>query len=937
MPGHLSDPEDLNGTVVGSVNSLIVSVGVLAACLSACSPPSPEQHVAAAEKYLSEGQTSSAIIELKNALAAAPQSVQARFLLGKALLDNGAPDSAALELKKAIELPQAPPHVWPTYARALLEAGKSKQLTDELAGKKLSDPAVNADLQTQIAGAWAARGDLDQANQAIAEALRSVPAYSDAMTLRARIVAQQGRPDEAFRILDDVLAKSPASATAWQLRAELLMRVRSDTAGALAAHQKAHQLDPKLLPAAVGPAVILLAQGKLDEAATQIQTLKKQFPASPQGRLLEAQLALQKGDIAKSKELLQPLQKIWPDHPGVLLLAGAQAYQAGSLVQAESLLQRTLINAPTQLIARQLLARTYVRGGQPAKALSTLQPVLAEKGVDAVSLSIAAEAHLQSGDPATAESMYRQAVALDPGNAVTRTALASARIGRGDQDGGVAALKEIAATDSSTVADLALVSTLTRMGRYIDALTAIDALQKKQPDSPSASFLRGGVQLLMGQAQDARSSFGRALEKDPAYFPATAQLAKLDIQDAQPEQAKKRFQDSLKVRPNHLPAQLALLELETRSQASQETLVETATALIRQHPQDLEPRMRLIDLLVSGKALDKALAAAQDAVTAFPSDARAVEALGRLQAATGNANQAEASFSKVSTLDPTSPLGMLRLAELQLANDRRAEAVQSLQRALVIRPDAVAAHQGLIRIYTAEKRVSDAVEQAKALQAARPLEAVGWIVEAELEAARRNDAAAITALRKGLPKQGGNVSAIKLHALLKSKGMNAEAQKVADDWTRDHPSDTGFVFHLGDVALGEHNWKLAIEHYQRVLSLRPQHAGALNNIAWAMVQTKQPGSVAFAEKANQLQPRQPTVLDTLAKALAAENQMPRALEVMKQAVSLRETDSALRLELAKLYVQSGDKAAAKTELQKIAQAPEASAAKSEAQRMLQAL
>jgi predicted Zn-dependent protease len=72
--------------------------------------------------------------------------------------------------------------------------------------------------------------------------------------------------------------------------------------------------------------------------------------------------------------------------------------------------------------------------------------------------------------------------------------------------------------------------------------------------------------------------------------------------------------------------------------------------------------------------------------------------------------------------------------------------------------------------------------------------------------------------------------------------------------------------------------------------------------------------VALAERANQIAPNQPPFLDTLAFALAAEGNVARALEVQRKALELSPAAHGLRLTLARLYLDAGDKTAARREL-----------------------
>jgi cellulose synthase operon protein C len=112
---------------------------------------------------------------------------------------------------------------------------------------------------------------------------------------------------------------------------------------------------------------------------------------------------------------------------------------------------------------------------------------------------------------------------------------------------------------------------------------------------------------------------------------------------------------------------------------------------------------------------------------------------------------------------------------------------------------------------------------------------------------------------------------------------------------------------------------LAEGRFVEVIKLQPDHALALNNLAWAMHQLKKPGAIAHAERANQLRPNTPALMDTLAILLADGDQAGKALELQKRAVELAPDAPALRLTLARLYLQSGDKVAARAELERLHQ------------------
>jgi Flp pilus assembly protein TadD len=127
---------------------------------------------------------------------------------------------------------------------------------------------------------------------------------------------------------------------------------------------------------------------------------------------------------------------------------------------------------------------TYLRTGQPGKALQALKPVLGQFGNDPDMLAVAGDAYMQNGNTVEAARYFEQAAALDPKNNAKKTGIALVHIALGDTNKAVRELEQSVGADSTPRADIALIAVYVQQGEYAKALAAIDALQKKQPDSP---------------------------------------------------------------------------------------------------------------------------------------------------------------------------------------------------------------------------------------------------------------------------------------------------------------------------------------------------------------------------------------------------------------------------------------------------------------------
>ncbi|MBK6790536.1 MAG: PEP-CTERM system TPR-repeat protein PrsT, partial [Betaproteobacteria bacterium] len=466
---------------------------------------------------------------------------------------------------------------------------------------------------------------------------------------------------------------------------------------------------------------------------------------------------------------------------------------------------------------------------------------------------------------------------------------------------------------------------------------AIDELEKKQPDSPVAHAMRGSVLLQKNDTAGATASFEKALKIDPLYYPATAGLASIELAAGRPEGAQKRFEDLLRADPKNSRALLGLADLKARTGGNKDEVAAAITRAVQANPDQPEPRVLLVNHLLSQKDAKAALEAAQIAAGALPESVEVMNALGSAQLAAGQGEQAISTFSKLAALRPDWPEPELRLADAHIAANNLLQAKQSLNKALQIRPGLVPAQVALAQIALREDKPEEALRIAGGMQKAQPKQAAGYLLQADVELRRKRPEAAVAPLRTALELAPGSETAIKLHAVLGAAKRGAEADRLAATWSKEHPRDAAFRFYLGDQALARNELKVAEAHYRNVLEIQPENVLALNNVAWLMAQQKQPGALALAEKANQLAPNQPALMDTLAYVLALEKQPQRAVELQKKAIAQAPQNNGLRLTLAKIYLENGDKVNARAELDTLAKLGDKFGAQAEVTRLMATL
>jgi len=914
----------------------VISTALLTTMLCACGGDAPESLILSSKDYLAKNDTKAAVIQLKNVLQKSPNLAEARFLLGSALLESGDFGGAEVELRKALELKHSPDATIPQLARAMLARGKAQKLVDEFGMAKLTRGEPLASLNTTLSAAYVFLGKRDVARDLLAEALAASPDFVPARLADIRETAANKDIAAARSKLDILLKQNPNNPEALLIMGNLL-DYDGDAAGALAQYQKAIDAKPSFLDAHSAAIASQLKAGKTDEATKQLDALKKIYPKHPQVYLLDTEINYQRKDYIAARKSAQQLLTLSPNNPGSLQMAGAIEYQLRTYLQAETYLAKALQLNPGLLLARRLLVASHLRTGQSAKALETLQPVRGRIDQDSALLALAGEAYLQQGEPNKAAEYFAKASKLEPENAAKRTSLALAHMAQGNSESAFQELEQISVADKGITADLALVAAHLRNNQLEKALTALDGLEKKQPNNPETHNLRARALLAKKDMAGARQSLEKAVSISPTFFPAVASLATLDLLDKKPDDARKRFESVISADPKNTQALLALAGLKAANGGTPDEVSSLIGKAISASPSEPAPRLALIEYFLKLKENKKALTAANEAVSAIQDKPELLDALGRTQQLAGDLNQAQTTYGKLASLQPASPLPFLRLAEIQFSNKNKDEGTKNLKKALEIKPDIIYAQRALITIAMESKNTKNALDIARNVQKQRPKEAVGYVLEGDIHAFGKAWPEAINTFRNGLKLVATTELAIKLHGSLLASGNAVEAEKTASAWLKDNPKDIAFRMYLGDRASAQKNHTKALSHYLAAFDLEPNNALILNNLAWASGQVKSPKALEYAEKANQLAPNQPAFIDTLAMLLADKGETAKAIELLRKALTIAPQASAIQLNLAKVLIASGKKEDARKELEGLAKMGDKFPSQAEVSQLLKSL
>ncbi|HRQ05247.1 MAG TPA: PEP-CTERM system TPR-repeat protein PrsT, partial [Nitrosomonas halophila] len=604
---------------------------------------------------------------------------------------------------------------------------------------------------------------------------------------------------------------------------------------------------------------------------------------------------------------------------------------------AEQHVAQYLKAIPNNLYAIKLMASIQLKNNQAKQAVSTLTPALNAVQQDVQLYALAGEAYMRSGDFVKATEYFEKADALAPDNAALQTALAMSKLGQGDSKSAIADLEMATQLEGqSSRAGVMLVMTHLQLREYDKALAAVESLQKEQPDNPLFHNLKGGVYLGKKDLAKARASFNQALKLQPDYFPAISNLARIDVQENNPDSARQRFEAVLKHDSKHLQAMnaLASLALSQGNQAEATTWLERAR---RENPDELQPALQLGAHYLRVNEPKQALALAKKLQGTHPDNLNIIELLARAYLASDDKPAALENFQKLAARLPDSAPAQLQLAQVHAAMGDHKAAANSLKKALAIQPDFLEAKVAQARLAAQTNRLDEALRITRDIQKLHENHPVGFEMEGDLLMGQKDAAGAAAAYDKALSKQKNSQLLIKLHTALSQSGKSKQAETRINQWLKDNPTDTVTRSYLAGVYLAQQQYAPAIKQYQAVLAQHPDHAATLNNLAWAYQQKKDPAALEYAEKAYQQAPDSPAIMDTLGWILIERGEVERGVTLLQKAVTLAPEAVEIRYHYAVGLHRSGDKGAARTELERLLQADKPFPQIEEAKKLLESL
>ncbi len=913
-------------------------VFVFFAFLYGCSEQvSDVEYLQRAKNNQNQGNLEAAVVELKNALNQNPNNPEARFLLGTIYVELGVGAAAEKELRRAEKLGVAREAIMVPFGKSLLMQGKFLEVVRDITPLQSASAVKRAEVYALHGDAYYSDGKMDEAAEAYGLAKALVPGLVAAHVGEARLAAARNDLELARSLLANALEGDPAAVEAWRLLGEIEL-VAGNAAEAEVAFGNAVEFRKYPSLELAKRALARIQLNKYSEADADIQHLKaKGFKGHPYVNYVAGISYFKQGKYPEAAEAFQASHTVLPTSVETEMYLATTHYLLGNLEQAKDFAERVSAKVPSSLGAKRLQGAIDISRSDFGAATEVLHTALRQSPDDVIVLSMLGTASLYEGNTVEGVNYYQKVVTLQPDSREAKDMLMVAKLLDGQALDDFADLGQFSAEDDDYTREFLAAVAAFKDGELDGALKRAKELHDRYPDKVDPLKLMAACYLAAGRWDQAKIELEKALELQLDEPSAVRNLAKVEAQQGNLERARTLLKALVEAYPRDEQAILLLAENEALlgNQVTSTRLLEQG---VERNPNALSLRAKLAGQYLRAGELAKVLEITRN-LTDKQAQARPnlLELRGKAQMRAGDLVSARRSFQRWTEVAPDSAqahffygASLERSGEIDLQR-------KQLERAVALDPDYVPARVGEIKVMVHAGKLEGAKDALGKLRrdfGPRP-EVLG--IEGWFALGTGNYATAADRL-SAVPFQNRNTeTTILLVRALWLQEKRDEAVEVMKTWLKSHPQDVAVLLQLAGSYLTLNREEEAIPLYARVVELQPNHLPALNNLAWLSREKDLKQAVGYAERAYELSPNDPYVLDTYGVLLLRTGDATRGHRMIQRAAERSPKDLTIQLHLARALVQQKQSAEARAVLNALVEeAPDAPSAK-EAKALLESI
>ena len=688
-------------------------------------------------------------------------------------------------------------------------------------------------------------------------------------------------------------------------------------------YQAAIDVDPNLMPARAALARLFLLGGLPDKAMALAEPGLTKEPQNPQLLTVRGAAKAQLGDTIGAFEDAEAAVKLAPDDEYAIALLASLYRQNARSDKAIEVVQAGLEKVPQSVDLRIVLADLELAHQRNPEAEAQLAKVIELQPQDLSHRYRLARFYMMTKNPQAAEQALRDAVAAAPDNVEAKLALVDLLASNKGIGNAEAEMKAFAAKDEGDGRmQLALARFYETHGKAEDAKAAYQRIiqaQETKPDGLTARNRLAALLIQQGRIDDARPLIDQVLKENARDNDALILRGNLALARGDAPAAIADLRAVLRDQPNSVPVMRALARAHLRNNElalAEETLRSAAQS----NPADRDVRLELSQLLAQSGRAEQARPVLEQLSNEQPGDVATLEALFRVQAAQKDLKAARITAEDIKRVRPDQPLGSYLQGTIDEAEQKPDDAIASYERALEIQPTAGEPLTALVRVMLSRKQSDQALARLDKTIAAQADNVIARNLKGELLTTRGEFEPAVAAFNEAIARAPSWWMPYRGLALAQISGKHPDGAIAALERGIKQTGAAALATDLASLYEQMNRPDDAIRTYEGIVSRDPDSVAALNNLAMLLVSYR--SDQASLDRAQQLTSRlahvgEPAILNTRGWVKFKRGEYQESLPLLQEAVDKSPESPLMRYHLAMAQLRTGNRAAARQNLEAV--------------------
>jgi len=853
-----------------------------------------------AQLSIQAGDTSKAIIMIKNIIKTQPDDAEARFLLGKAYMEQEQFLNAEKELNKSVELGFFSPELTLLLARNSLAKSEFNETIKILASTSFDSKENRILAHFMRTKAYLSINNLSQAKEQINKSIEIDKNSSHSLLGSALIAEHQSESEKALSLIAKVIKQSPILPEALLLKGSIESRMREFKLAA-ETYSNYLKLKPNSFMIKSLTAHNLIRADEHQQAQLIIDELLLITEEHPTINLLAAQLALVGQNYELSKELANKVL-ISTNNGLAQIISGLSNYYLQNNEQAYYQLNAIADDLPRNHKIHQVLAVLQLKLGYTDELSETLQKIDNQDVENAELFTSIGKNLAQKGDFQGANKLFERAVKISPKSAKIKTQQGIIKLLNTDQTG-IEDLQEAIILDPELKeANLALAMNYLKNNELKKATEISEQWLAKQPKNIYALLLRGNIAIKASDLNSAKRYFNQAVVVDPTNLSPLFNIAVIEAEQKKHKISNEFLDKILEIDKEYKPAYRLLISNAMQLEKEDE-LQSKLSQLVKSSPDSVWPRIILSRKLNIENKYQDANTILEELTDYKNLPVDYFLTLSNNYFSQNKFSEVESLYAAWQKAQPNNSKSFTMHISFLNRTEKYKKALKITQLALsnpILSKDfQLLSFESYFLLLT--KNVEQASIKIRYLAQIKPDDAFVLRIQGQIALAKQDHTLAAQYLKKSFELKSDIYTGLYLATAYKKLNDSASAIEFLESELIKSPENHTFRKFLAEIYISE-SPKKAIQHYKTIVSINTKDIVALNNLAWLLFKSNDlEQALKFSLQAKAIAPNHPQILDTLGIIYIEKKNINKAIEALSSANIISPKNAEIIIHLAQAY------------------------------------